>query len=41
MPDQFTGARASVSLGVVRNGREDTLTVVLGEMPKERQARAG
>jgi serine protease Do len=32
---------ASVKLGILRNGREDTLTVILGEMPKERQARAG
>jgi serine protease Do len=31
----------SVRLGVIRNGREDTVTLILGEMPKERQARAG
>ena len=30
----------SVKLGVVRNGREDTLTLTLGELPRERQARA-
>ena len=30
----------SVKLGVIRNGREDTVTLILGEMPKERQARA-
>jgi serine protease Do len=31
---------ASVRLGVVRNGREETLTLTLGELPRERQARA-
>jgi serine protease Do len=31
---------ASVKLGIVRNGREDTLTLTLGELPRERQARA-
>jgi serine protease Do len=31
----------SVKLGIVRNGKEDTLTLTLGELPKERQARAG
>jgi serine protease Do len=30
----------SVHLGVIRNGREDTLTLTLGELPRERQARA-
>src|ERR1700720_4647456 len=31
-----------VKLGVIRNGREDSLTLTLGELPKERQAaRAG
>jgi serine protease Do len=30
----------SVRLGIVRNGREDTLTLTLGELPRERQARA-
>jgi serine protease Do len=30
----------SVKLGVLRNGHEDTLTLTLGELPKERQARA-
>ena len=30
----------SVRLGVVRNGREETLTLTLGELPRERQARA-
>ena len=30
----------SVRLGVIRNGREDTLTLTLGELPRERQARA-
>jgi serine protease Do len=30
----------SVKLGIVRSGREDTLTLTLGELPKERQARA-
>ena len=30
----------SVKLGIVRNGREDTLTLTLGELPRERQARA-
>jgi serine protease Do len=31
----------SVKLGVIRDGREDTLTLTLGELPRERQARAG
>jgi serine protease Do len=31
----------SVKLGIVRAGREDTLTLTLGELPRERQARAG
>jgi serine protease Do len=30
----------SVKLGVIRNDREDTLTLTLGELPRERQARA-
>jgi serine protease Do len=30
----------SVKLGIIRSGREDTLTLTLGELPKERQARA-
>jgi serine protease Do len=30
----------SVKLGVIRNGREDTVTLILGEIPRERQARA-
>jgi len=30
----------SVKLGVIRGGKEDTLTLKLGELPKERQARA-
>jgi serine protease Do len=30
----------SVRLGVVRNGREEALTLTLGELPRERQARA-
>src|SRR5437868_6509353 len=30
----------SVKLGMIRNGREETLTLTLGELPKERQARA-
>ena len=30
----------SVKLGIVRGGKEDTLTLTLGELPKERQARA-
>ena len=30
----------SVKLGVVRNGREEALTLTLGELPRERQARA-
>jgi serine protease Do len=30
----------SVKLGIIRNGKEDTLTLTLGELPKERQARA-
>ncbi len=29
----------AVKLGIIRNGREDTLTLTLGELPKERQAR--
>jgi serine protease Do len=29
----------SVKLGVIRNGREDTFTLTLGELPKEREAR--
>ena len=29
-----------MKLGIVRNGREDTLTLTLGELPRERQARA-
>jgi serine protease Do len=29
----------SVKLGIIRNGREDTLTLTLGELPRERQAR--
>src|SRR5580658_9082726 len=29
----------SVKLGVIRGGKEDTLTLTLGELPKERQAR--
>jgi serine protease Do len=29
----------SVKLGIVRGGREDTLTLTLGELPKDRQAR--
>ncbi len=29
----------SVKLGIIRSGREDTLTLTLGELPKERQAR--
>ncbi len=31
----------SVKLGIIRDGREDTLTLTLGELPRERQARAG
>src|SRR5215813_11498459 len=31
----------SVKLGIIRGGKEDTLTLTLGELPKERQARAG
>jgi serine protease Do len=31
----------SVKLGIVRSGREETLTLTLGELPKERQARLG
>jgi serine protease Do len=31
----------SVKLGIIRNGREETLTLTLGELPKERQARVG
>jgi serine protease Do len=30
-----------VKLGIIRGGKEDTLTLTLGELPKERQARAG
>jgi serine protease Do len=30
----------SVKLGVIRGGREDNLTLTLGELPRERQARA-
>jgi serine protease Do len=30
----------SVKLGVIRSGKEDTLTLTLGELPKDRQARA-
>jgi serine protease Do len=30
----------SVHLGIIRSGREDTLTLTLGELPRERQARA-
>jgi len=30
----------SIKLGIVRGGKEDTLTLTLGELPKERQARA-
>jgi len=30
----------SVKLGIIRGGREETLTLTLGELPKERQARA-
>jgi serine protease Do len=30
----------SVRLGIIRGGKEDTLTLTLGELPKERQARA-
>src|ERR1700730_14242297 len=30
----------SVKLGVIRGGKEDTLTLTLGELPKERQARS-
>ena len=30
----------SVKLGIIRSGREDALTLTLGELPKERQARA-
>src|SRR5499433_1570752 len=30
----------SVKLGIVRSGKEDTLTLTLGELPKERQARS-
>jgi serine protease Do len=29
----------SVKLGIIRSGKEDTLTLTLGELPKERQAR--
>jgi serine protease Do len=31
----------SVKLGIIRGGREETLTLTLGELPKERQARIG
>jgi serine protease Do len=31
----------SVKLAIIRNGRGDTITLTLGELPKERQARAG
>jgi serine protease Do len=31
----------SVKLGIIRDGRESTLTLTLGELPRERQARAG
>jgi serine protease Do len=31
----------SIKLGMIRGGREETLTLTLGELPKERQARAG
>ncbi len=31
----------SVKLGIVRGGKEETLTLTLGELPKERQARLG
>jgi serine protease Do len=31
----------SVKLGIIRGGREETLTLTLGELPKERQARTG
>jgi len=31
----------AVKLGIIRNGREDAITLTLGELPKERQARAG
>jgi serine protease Do len=30
----------SVKLGIIRSGKEDTFTLTLGELPKERQARA-
>jgi serine protease Do len=30
----------SVKLGIIRDGREDSLTLTLGELPRERQARA-
>jgi serine protease Do len=30
----------SVKLGILRAGKEDTVTLTLGELPKERQARA-
>jgi serine protease Do len=30
----------SVKLGILRDGKEDTVTLTLGELPKERQARA-
>jgi serine protease Do len=31
----------SVKLGIIRDGRESTATLTLGELPRERQARAG
>jgi serine protease Do len=31
----------SVKLGIIRGGKEETLTLTLGELPKERQARTG
>jgi serine protease Do len=31
----------SVKLGIIRGGKEETLTLTLGELPKERQARVG
>jgi serine protease Do len=31
----------SIKLGMIRNGREENLTLTLGELPKEREARAG
>jgi serine protease Do len=35
-----TAPGTSVKLGIVRSGKEETLTLTLGELPKERQARA-